>query len=337
MIDHNREKKHQELESEITGGFATDVLAGLSSPRKYLASKYFYDKAGSQLFEQISAEPEYYLTRVEASILRENSGKIASTLVENTGISVVELGSGSSTKTRILLEEFEKLTEKSCYFPIDISHEMLMESTRALKSDFPLVKTIGIHSDYAAGLDEVNRLTGEDPSIPPRKLILFLGSSIGNFEATQSVSFLRMIRQKMSRKDRVLVGFDLQKDREIINAAYNDRSGVTAKFNLNLLERMNRELDADFVLERFSHRAFYNEELKRVEMHLVSLADQRVHIGRIAKTFAFKKNETIHTENSYKYSMHQIHQMASQSGLKVQSDYRDKEGWFTLSLFRPAD
>jgi dimethylhistidine N-methyltransferase len=335
-------KEQQELQSKQASEFAADVLVGLSSPQKYLASRYFYDQAGSELFEEICLQPEYYPTRVEASILKDCSPQIAATATHApksgplNGISVVELGSGSSSKTRILLNKFLDLGLNVHYFPIDISRKMLEESVGKLRTDIPRVSTVGIPMDYGSGLEHVNALINTRGDSSRSKLILFLGSSIGNFEPKQSVSFLRMIRQKMSPGDHLLVGFDLQKHPSIIDAAYNDRQGVTAKFNLNLLERINRELDGDFSLDKFVHKAFYNERLRRIEMHLVSLVDQDVHIGRISRSFSFKRNETIHTENSYKYSLRQIGQMATQSGLEVKASFMDSNGWFALSLMHIA-
>jgi dimethylhistidine N-methyltransferase len=220
------------------------------------------------------------------------------------------------------------------YYPIDISREALDEAVKRLKADFPSVNTAGIPMDYSSGLERIKLIDGQD--IPRRKLILFLGSSIGNFEPKQAISFLRMLRQKMSQDDYLLVGFDLQKEKSILDAAYNDSKGVTAMFNLNLLKRINSELGGDFVLEKFAHRAFYNDQLGRIEMHLVSLADQKVRIGRLAKSFSFKANETIHTENSYKYSAGLLERMAAQSGLAVRTNFADEKNWFLLSLLTPS-
>ena len=343
MREQHRQKDLQELESKRHSEFAADVLVGLSGTKKYLASKYFYDKAGSGLFEQICLQPEYYPTRVETTILNENASKIASTVLKarnqelqfSEGISIVELGSGNSAKTRILLTQFLGMCTDVHYFPIDISHEMLEQTVKSLGSDFPKLITTGIPVDYNSGLERVNGLVSAHDT-PKRKLILFLGSSIGNFEPKQAISFLRMLRQKMSLGDFLLVGFDLRKDKTILDAAYNDEQGVTARFNLNLLERINGELNGHFELKNFAQRAFFNEQLGRIEMHLVSLADQKVHIERLGKTFEFGRNETIHTENSYKYSVGLIDKMAAQSGLAVHSSFADEKHWFDLSLLRPV-
>jgi dimethylhistidine N-methyltransferase len=343
MREQQRQNELQELESELGSEFAADVLVGLSSPKKYLASKYFYDKTGSELFEQICLQPEYYLTRVETSILKENAPEIASTVLKRQDqnseifkqVSIVELGSGNSTKTRILLSEFlDKCTDVH-YFPIDISHKTLALAVESLRSDFSKLSITGMPMDYNSGLERINRLVSAHDA-PKSKLILFLGSSIGNFEPKQAVSFLRMLRQKMCLDDYLLIGFDLQKETSILDAAYNDKEAVTARFNVNLLKRINAELEGQFELEQFAHRAFYNEQLGRIEMHLESLANQEVQIGRLKKSFNFKLNETIHTENSYKYSLDMIDRIATQSGLVVHANFEDEKSWFVLSLLRSS-
>lgn len=341
-------KRHQEeiLESDIIREFVSDVMTGLGRQTKFLSSKYLYDKTGSQLFEEISELPEYYPTRVEAAILQANSSRVAKKILNSgngsgsqKGVSVIELGSGSSTKTRILLEQLVSTGKKIAYFPIDISGDILQESTKKLRSLLPSITVTGIPMDYNSGIDEVTRIINENTkTIPDRKLVLFLGSSIGNFEPEQSISFLRMLRSKMepNKEDMLLVGFDLRKDPKILHAAYNDRQGVTAKFNLNLLARINRELDCDFDLDRFSHLAFYNRKLRRIEMHLVSKTDQAAHIRSIGTSFSFTKGESIHTENSYKYSLDQIRNMARESGFKVQRNFMDSKKWFSLTLMSPV-
>jgi len=347
VITRHDRTKQQQFESKLVHEFASDLVAGLSSPRKYLASKYFYDETGSRLFEKICLQPEYYLTRTEGSILKDHSSKIAMSIIQqdntigdqDNGISIIELGSGSSTKTRILLDQILTVCGRIHYFPIDISYKMLRETTIQLKSVLPYVRTMSIPMDYGSGIEEVNSIIRENPcTIPQKKLVLFLGSSIGNFEPEQVVSFLRMLRQRMSSKnDYLLIGFDLQKDSKVITAAYNDSQGVTAKFNLNLLARINKELDGNFDLDGFAHRAFYNERLHRIEMHLVSSVDQDVYIGAVDRSFNFKKDETIHTENSYKYNTHQISQIAAQSGFTVRANFTDRRKRFALSLLHPMN
>jgi L-histidine Nalpha-methyltransferase len=294
--------------------------------------------------EQISGLPEYYLTRAEASILNDNlesaqflrnsSRKGGSRQGDDDGISIIELGSGSSIKTRILLNQLLATNTRICYFPIDISYEMLQETTTQLKAQLPSIDIIGIPMDYGQGVEEVNRIINANTRvIPNRRLVLFLGSSIGNFEPSQAASFIYMLKKSMmSEQDYLLIGFDLHKDAEVLEAAYDDKDRVTAKFNLNLLERINRELDANFNINSFSHRAFYNKSMHRIEMHLESDKDQVVHIGALSKKYSFKKGETIHTENSYKYTLNQISRLAEQSDLSVRMIFTDKRKWFALAL-----
>lgn len=343
-MSHRTKSQQEILDSDSISDFSADVTAGLSSQQKFLSSKYFYDKIGSELFEQISALPEYYVTRTEAKIMQDNSSRLtriidrSSDRVVDKGICIVELGSGSSAKTRILLRQLVAEKKKVCYFPIDISRTMLCETASRLKNEFPSIDTLGVPGHYDFGIDQVSRIANANPStVPKRKLILFLGSSIGNFEKSQVISFLRMLREKMDpKRDMLLVGFDLHKKTKILNAAYNDSRGITAKFNFNLLTRINRELDANFVLERFTHRSFYNRIHRRIEMHLISKMDQSVYIGASGKPFGFRRGESIHTENSYKYSIHQIRDLAEQSGLEIQRNFVDSRQWFSLTLFRTA-
>jgi dimethylhistidine N-methyltransferase len=313
--------------------FALDVKHGLSLPRKSLKSKYFYDKIGSALFEQLCLQPEYYITRTETDILRQKLPEIMSLFSED--ISIVELGSGSASKTRILFDHV--LQRQNClyYFPIDVSRSILSESIRNLSLDYSTLHITGISSDYANGIDKATDFISVEPSIPCKKLILFLGSSIGNLEPQETVSFFQMLRDKMERTDLLLVGFDLQKNPAILNLAYNDKAKITERFNLNLLSRINRELGGDFDIKTFEHHAFYNEDEKRVEMHLVSKIDQKSHIKLIKESFRFKEGESIHTENSYKYSLEQITKLAEGNRFEVKMNFMDHLKWFDLSLFRP--
>jgi len=344
-VSHRTKSQQEILDSDSISDFSADVTAGLGSQQKFLSSKYFYDKIGSELFEQISALPEYYVTRTEAKILQDNSSRLTRIIDRSStdsgvdrGICIVELGSGSSAKTRILLRQLVADKKQVCYFPIDISRTILCETASRLKNEFPSINTLGVPAHYDFGIDQVSRIANANPStVPKRKLILFLGSSIGNFEKSQAISFLRMLREKMDpKRDMLLVGFDLHKKTKILNAAYNDSRGITAKFNFNLLTRINRELDGNFVLERFTHGAFYNRIHRRIEMHLISKMDQSVYIGASGKAFEFRRGESIHTENSYKYSIGQIRDLAKQSGLEIQRNFVDSRQWFSLTLFRTA-
>jgi L-histidine N-alpha-methyltransferase len=314
--------------------FASDVARGLASENKALNSRYLYDKVGSQLFGHICLQPEYYLTRTEASILNKHAHDIAK--LTGSNISIIELGSGSSSKTTILLSHLALQKKRIFYFPIDISSSILIESAQRLKSQFPNVNILGIPSDYNIGFEMAVKHIAGDNKIPDRKLVVFLGSSIGNFELAQAKSLLRILREKLDTSDFLLVGFDLQKDKSVLNAAYNDKAGITAKFNLNLLARINMELGGNFHLGKFDHYAFYNDGKQRIEMHLVSKTDQHVYVGALGKTFAFRKGETIHTENSYKYSLDQIAVLAEDSGFIVKKNFTDKKKWFDLAFFSPS-
>jgi L-histidine N-alpha-methyltransferase len=327
--------------------FASDVARCLASKNKYLSPKYLYDKVGSQLFEQICLQPEYYLTRMEASILNKYAPFISK--LAGSNIKIIELGSGSSSKTAILLSYLTSQKKRIYYFPIDISSSILIESERKLKSQFPNASIIGIRSDYETGIDRAaaecmatekkkknNNNNNNDNNILYTKLVVFLGSSIGNFELIEARSLLRSVREKLHTNDFLLIGFDLQKDESVLNAAYNDKAGMTAKFNLNLLARINRELDGNFELAKFEHCAFYSRERHRIEMHLVSKTDQQLYIGALGKTFALRKGENIHTENSYKYSLSQIGALAKDCGFTVEKNFTDKKRWFDLALLSPS-
>ncbi len=314
--------------------FARDVLEGLATKPKYLLAKYFYDETGSELFEQITEQPEYYPTRTEAHILRTHAAEIRRAMKGD--ICLVELGSGSSNKTTILLKHLLEEQDQLHYLPIDISPEILNESARQLQADFGGLAAIPIASEFGKGLVRANWIISQKDKVPDRKLVLFLGSSIGNFETLDSQSFLHMVRDKMHREDAILVGFDLQKDHDVLNAAYNDGAGVTARFNLNILARINRELGGDFELERFSHDAFYNEAKGRVEMHLVSDLQQEVALHKLEESFAFAKDETIHTESSYKYTPELIENIARKSGLETTRLFLDENKWFCVALLTPA-
>jgi L-histidine N-alpha-methyltransferase len=317
--------------------FANDVARCLASKTKYLSPKYLYDKVGSQLFEQICLQPEYYLTRTEASILNKHAPLISK--LAGSNIKIIELGSGSSSKTAILLSYLSSQKKRIYYFPIDISSSILTESERKLKSQFPNASIIGIRSDYETGIDRAAAeciAIGSNKNIPYTNLVLFLGSSIGNFEFKEAQSLLRSVREKIHTNDFLLIGFDLQKEESVLNAAYNDKAGMTAKFNLNLLARINRELGGNFELRKFEHCAFYSHERHRIEMHLVSKTDQQLYIGALGKTFAIREGESIHTENSYKYSLSQIAALAEDCGFTVEKNFTDEKRWFDLALFSPS-
>ena len=323
-------------EPQLDEGFVRNIKDGLGArDQKRVNPKYLYDSAGSQLFEEICRQPEYYPWRIEAAILRHHSREMV-WMHGKKKITIIELGSGSSSKTRILLQEVLLKQPSLYYFPVDVSQAILRETITRLSTDFSNLRTEGISSEYIVGVDKANGLISKDRQIPNRKLIIFLGSSIGNFEPKESVAFLRNLRNKMEKNDILLLGIDLHKNKKVLEAAYNDKKGMTARFNLNLLTRINRELRGEFNLECFVHRAFYNSSYKRIEMHLVSTIDQEVYVGRLGQSFSFDKNETIHTENSYKYSAEEIEQMAEDSQFMLKRNFVDGKKWFNVAVFSPA-
>jgi dimethylhistidine N-methyltransferase len=313
---------------ELTGGdpvadFAQDVAAGLTAQPKHLSCRYFYDGEGSRLFEAICELPEYYLTRAETEILKRHASEIASLFPDE--VTVVELGSGNAVKTRLLLEAILPGRQVR-YVPIDICRPVLEQSAADLLQRFPSLEILAIAAEYYEGLRQLR--SGSDR---PR-LIVWLGSNIGNFTREEAASFLGRIRDTMTPADRMLVGVDLRKDRTVLEAAYDDAAGVTADFNLNLLARINHELNANFDMHAFQHRAIYNEDLGRIEMYLVSTRAQSVTIGRVGLMARFAAGETIHTENSYKYSLAEINAVATAAGLQNQGFWQDTAGRFSLHL-----
>ena len=305
--------------------FGEDVRKGLLAENKFLLPKYFYDSKGSFYFEKICETPEYYLTRTEAAILKKYCGEIAEINADKNVL--VELGSGASIKTKFIINAFLLNYGNLEYIPIDVS-DILIESSQKLTDVFEKLSITGIHSEYEDGLTLLNEINRKP------KLIIFLGSSIGNFSSDDAVSFLKFISGSMNADDRLFVGFDLKKDESILNAAYNDKEGYTAKFNLNLLTRINNELDADFNLENFRHVAFFNDSQNRVEMHIESLQDQDVFIRAIETKIHFKKGERIHTENSYKFTDEMINDLAQRSGLIADGFWKDEKEYFSLCLMR---
>jgi len=308
--------------------FKMDVFYGLRSTQKRLSPKYFYDARGSQLFEQICELPEYYPTRTEKTIIETNLDE----LVGYSGheMVLVEFGSGSSVKTQLLIEAFLRKYGKLHYVPIDISESILQQASENLSSQFTNLKITGLASDYTTGLATLKQERIHS------KLILFLGSSIGNFTKNEARDFLLKIRETMYPDDRFLVGMDLLKPKEILLSAYDDGAGVTAEFNLNLLHRINNELGADFDLTKFQHKVVFNEKESRIEMHLESTEEQSIYIEGVDCAVEFAAGETIHTENSYKFSTSQIQQLASLSGFELAKTWTDENDWFSLNLMIPA-
>ena len=316
--------------------FGKDIQTGLSDAfQKSTPSKYLYDDIGSELFERITLQPEYYLTRTEIEILDSYASKIVKDIQKE--IILIELGSGSSKKTKFLFNEILKKQNQLYYFPIDISFNFLTSVVSNLENSLTNVIVKGIPYEYIDGINHCNNILFEnDIEIKNiSRLIIFLGSSIGNFEVDDARNFLKDIRLHITNDDFLLVGFDLIKDISLIESAYNDTRCITSKFNLNLLNRINKELGGDFKIENFSHKAFYNQNKKRIEMHIVSDMDQQIFISSLNKKINFKKNETIHTENSYKYSQEDIERLIKRAGFSIEKEFFDKNNWYELVLLKP--
>ena len=307
--------------------FAQDVRAGLEAQPPRLDCRYFYDAAGSELFEAICALEEYYLTRAETEILAEHAPTIAAGFRQP--ISLVELGSGSSRKTRLLIEALLAAHGSLRYVPVDISRTMLEATTRTLLADYPALEIVAVAAEYEQGLAAV-RSVDDRP-----RLVLWLGSNVGNLHRDEAADFLRRVRDGLAEGDRLLVGIDLRKDRATLERAYDDSRGVTARFNLNLLARINRELGGDFDLAAFRHVARYDEVAGRVEMYLVSTREQMVRIRDLDLVRRFAAGEAIHTENSYKYSPAEIDRLAAAAGLRVEARWYDRARRFSDNLLAP--
>jgi L-histidine Nalpha-methyltransferase len=314
--------------AEFAAQFGEDVRAGLTARPKTLPPKYFYDELGSLLFEAICRLPEYYLTRAEAEILSRHAGEIVGRLPGRLGL--VELGSGSSTKTRHMIEAILGRQGELRYQPIDISAAILEESAAGLLRQYPGLSVAAQVGDYTRGLNLVARDEGE------RLLVLFLGSNIGNYDPQAGRALLGQVRRALKVGDALLLGADLKKSPAVLEAAYADPTGVTAAFNFNLLARINRELGGEFDLKQFEHRAVYNREAGRVEAHLVSRTAQSVKINALNLAVEFAAGETIHTENSYKYDLPQLAALARETGFRAEEVWLDGGERFSCSLWLAA-
>jgi dimethylhistidine N-methyltransferase len=315
----------QAVATQPSWEFAEDVRAGLTKPQKELPSKYLYDDVGSALFEVICVLPEYGLTRADERVLLRNSYEIVQRLP--VPLTVAELGSGSGKKTRWLLKALAR-RQPTAYCPIEISPTALAMCKREL-SDIDAISILGFEREYLEGLAEVDarRKTGQ------YLLVLFLGSTIGNFDRPAGLDFLRHIRKSLRPGDGLLLGTDLLKPIPQLLAAYDDSLGVTAAFNLNLLARINRELEADFVLDQFEHLALFNSHARSVEMHLRSKCAQTVTVGAAGFSVRFQEGETIWTESSHKYAKDEIFEMAKDTGFRCDAQWIDREWSFAESLF----
>ncbi len=320
MSDSPAEVELLDLEP-ATSDFLNEVIAGLSASPRTLPSKFFYDERGAELFQQICELPEYYITRTEREILRQHGAEMAESVGANAEL--VGFGTGAGVKTRMLLAHLEK---PIAYVPVDISKEALIESAAALRREMPQLEILPVCADYLQDL----RLPV--PSRTPEHIaVYFPGSTIGNLEPQVAHHFLTGVCRLCGPNGGLIIGVDLQKSRDLLEAAYNDRAGVTAQFNLNLLVRANRELDADFVLRCWKHRAVYNEEDGRIEMHLVSELDQTVHVG--GRAFPFRAGEHIISEFSYKHTREGFTDLAGSAGFRLSRIWTDPQELFAVFHF----
>ena len=311
-----------QVSASESADFLADVVAGLSSNPRTIPCKYFYDESGAALFQKICELPEYYVTRTEIDILDRSRVDIASQLGPN--IELIGLGTGAGTKTRILIEALE---EPAVYIPVDISEKQLRASTALFRKIFPNLEILPVCADY---LQSVALPTPRRK--PARNIVYFPGSTIGNFEPDEAIQFLRRIANVCRGGGGLLIGVDLKKDRQVLEAAYNDSANVTAEFNLNLLERINRESGADFDLHLWRHRAIYNSSAGRIEMHLISETDQFVHLNE--HKFHFRRGEEIITEFSYKYTPDEFVALAAKAGFKFVRMWTDDARLFGVFHFK---
>jgi dimethylhistidine N-methyltransferase len=308
---------------EPTSVFARDVIGDLSRAPKRLSPKYFYDSTGSELFEQITLLPEYYPTRTELSILREQGGAISAMIP--AGAALVEFGAGSTTKVRLLLGE----CRLGAYVPVDISGEFLNAQAEGLRLDYPALAVHPVTADFTAPF-ELPEAVREMP-----KVGFFPGSTLGNFEPREACTFLKSARAILGKGGRMVIGVDLEKDERTLYDAYNDTAGVTARFNLNVLHRINRELGGDFDVGAFIHRAIYNRDRHRIEMHLISKKALTAEV--LGKKFSFRPGESIHTESSYKYSIDRFALLARVSGWSLLESWTDEAGLFSVHALVASD
>ena len=305
-----------DLEPAVTD-FRAEVLAGLQASRKWLPPKFFYDERGSALFERITELDEYYPTRTEIAILERHASEMTDLFGDD--FTLIEFGSGSSRKVRILLDAADRA---AAYMPIDISGDFLRESAQSLADEYPSLRVTAVCADYT----HLTRLPSSGAK--GRRVVFFPGSTIGNLEPDEASRFLRDTAGLLAPGDGMLIGVDLVKDHPILDAAYNDAAGVTAEFNLNLLARINRELGADFDLDAFEHLAFFDPDASRIEMHLRSLREQTVHIA--GEEILFVTGETIHTENSYKYGEGRFRELVEAAGFTSGRRWTDPREWFSV-------
>jgi len=318
----------QQLDERVSAA----VREGLASRPKRLPAWLFYDEAGSRLFDAITELPEYYLTRTERGILAAHAAEMIAQATGEARLRIVELGAGSADKTRLLLKAATDLQGAVLYEPVDVSASALEGARERIEREIDGVTVTPRVMDYTDG--DGSRLHFGPVDCDERRLVLYIGSSIGNFEPHQAAKLLHRVRAGLRKGDSFLLGVDLAKEDSILLAAYDDAAGVTAAFNRNLLVRPNRELDADFELEGFAHCALWNEEESRIEMHLKSRSAQRVRVGALDLTVEFAAGESIHTENSYKYRPGQAEALLTAAGFCAEATWTDARGWFAVCLGR---
>jgi dimethylhistidine N-methyltransferase len=305
--------------------YAGEVERGLTSSPKSLPTKLFYDAAGSELFEAITGLPEYYPTRTEFAILEEHASEMAR--LAGTGLAIVELGAGTATKTCTLLKAVAARQMRVDYVPVDISRAAVREARERVRAEVPQSYVRPIIADFSEGFDFLSSISG-------RRLVLYLGSSIGNFDPQAAIEMLSRVRNQLTQGEALLLGTDLVKNAKILVPAYDDAQGITAAFNKNILSRLNRELEANFALDSFHHIACWNQSASRMEMHLESARAQRVDLKLIQLSVEFASGERIHTENSYKYTIAMVREMLSASGFSLERTWFDHQRWFALHLAR---
>jgi dimethylhistidine N-methyltransferase len=327
MNSHYKVLGEEGIEVKEITDFATDVQQGLSKRSKTIPCKYFYDEEGVQLFCQITELDEYYLTDCEFEILVNHSEEILKRMGKNN-FHLVELGAGDGKKTRVLIDQIIRSKLDVNYIPIDISEEAIESLISGFNGNGVDIQIEGLVADYFAGIKWLSG-NGKLPS-----LVLFLGSNIGNFDKSEAELFLDRLHDALNPGDHLLIGFDLKKDASILNKAYNDSKDVTALFNLNLLQRINRELGGDFKPDQFKYYGSFNENSGAVESFLVSQKDQTVNVGSLGRTFTFEKGERIHTENSFKFTESEIHSLAGKTGFKIIRNFTDSKNYFMDSLWQ---
>jgi len=314
-------KEHQF--DQQTSAFASEVIDDLSQRPKRLSPKYFYDATGSELFEQITLLPEYYPTRTELSILHDRASEISALIPD--GAALVEFGAGATTKVRLLLNQ----CKFSAYVPVDISGDFIKAQADALRNDFPALDVYPVAADFTAPF----ALPDTVKAMP--KVGFFPGSTLGNFEPHEACAFMRSAREILGEGAQMVIGVDLEKDERVLYNAYNDSAGVTGRFNLNVLVRINRELGGNFDISAFMHRAIYNHERHRIEMHLISRKAQSVRV--LGHSFSFRPGESIHTESSYKYSLDRFTALARGSGWTVRKSWTDDARMFSVHALVASD